>query len=151
MSRKKPAPDLIRGGHRSSEEDMRQRKNLAPHSLSLQDDVARNRTPARKDAARTLRGAGETLARGPHAGGARGGIRLGRGAGSPAQDARAAALALALRARRTELRCDEQCVEGAAREARSAFHAGAAGGGGRAGIGRWHTQMAAAPAFGARG
>jgi hypothetical protein len=28
MSRKKPAPDLIRGGHRFSEKDMRQRKKL---------------------------------------------------------------------------------------------------------------------------
>src|SRR5262245_41811095 len=28
MSRKKPAPDLIRGGNRFSEKDMRQRRNL---------------------------------------------------------------------------------------------------------------------------
>ena len=41
---------------------------------------------------------------------------------------------------------DDQRVEGAAGAARRALHAGAAGGRGRAGFGRWHAQVAAAAA-----
>ena len=59
-----------------------------------------------------------------------------------AQDAGAAALALALCARRAEFRCHGQRVEGVARAARSAFHAGAPRGGGRADFGRRYPQVA---------
>ena len=74
-----------------------------------------------------------------------------RRAGGAAEDARAADLALALRARRHRLRRDDQRVEGAARRARRAFHPGAARSRGRAGLGRRHAQMAAAAAGRAAG
>ena len=67
-----------------------------------------------------------------------------RRAGAAAPHAGAAALALALRARRARLRRDDDAVEGAARRACAAFHAGAAGGRRRAGLRRRHAQMAAA-------
>ena len=84
----------------------------------------------------------EALARRPVARRAGGRARHRRRAAGAAQDACAAALALALSARSHPLRPDEQRVEGAARDARCAFHHGAAGGRGRAGLGRWHPQMA---------
>src|ERR1700745_1579826 len=100
----------------------------------------------RKDAARALRAAGQALAGGVLARAPDAGARLDRRAGGGAQDARAADLALALRARRARLRRDDQRVEGAARAARAAFHARAPRGGGRAGLGRRDAQMAAAAA-----
>ena len=73
-----------------------------------------------------------------------------RRAGGAAQDARAADLALDLCARRDPLRPDDQRVEGPARHARRALHAGAARGRRRAGLGRRHAQMADAAAGRAR-
>ena len=67
-------------------------------------------------------------------------------AGKAAQDARAAALELDLRARRHALRRHDQRVEGVARGARGALHAGAPRGRRRAGVGRRHAQVAAAAA-----
>src|SRR6266511_4707296 len=80
-------------------------------------DRARPRGLRREGAARALRAAGEALARGAVAGGAGGRARRHWRAGGAAQDARAAALALALRARSEKLRSDDQRVEGAARPA----------------------------------
>ena len=78
----------------------------------------------REGPARAIRAAGAAVARRHVARGARHGARRDRGAAGPAQDARAAALALALRPRRDELRRDDQRVEGAARRPRARLHPG---------------------------
>src|SRR6516225_11134348 len=83
----------------------------------------------RKGAARALCAAGQALVGGILAGATDGGVRLDRRAGGPAQDARAADLALALRARRARLRRDDERVEGPAGGTRAAFHARAPRGG----------------------
>ena len=72
--------------------------------------------------------------------------RPGRRAGEPAQDARAAALALDVCARRALVRRDDQRLEGAAQRAGKAFHRRPAGGRRRAGLRGRHAQMAAAAA-----
>src|SRR5262250_3075212 len=77
----------------------------------------------RKDAARALCAPGQALAGGPLARATDRGARRDRRAGGPAQDARAADLALALRARRAALRRDDERIEGAAGAVRAAFHA----------------------------
>src|SRR5262252_3662065 len=98
-------------------------RTAANHPALL--DAARRgvRGLRRKDAARALCAAGQALAGGALAGATDAGARVHRRAGGTAQDARAAALALALRPRRARLRRDDQRVEGPARGARAAFHA----------------------------
>src|SRR5262245_40211969 len=106
---------------------------------------------ARKDAPRALCRAGKAVADRPVAGGLRRGACRHRRSARAGEDARAAALALDLPARRARIRPDDQRVEGVARQPGAAFHAGAARGGGRAGVGRRHAQVAAAAALRASG
>ena len=108
------------------------------------------RRPAREGAARALRGAVEPSLVGL----SRAQLAEALGAvGVPAAQRRMRVQQLWhwLYVRGAALRSDDQRVEGAARDARRPFHAGPARGGGRAGLGRRHAQMAAAPARRAAG
>ena len=100
----------------------------------------------REDAARALRGARQAVADRALARRTRRCARHAWRAGGPAQDARAAALALDLFPRADLVCRHEQRVEGTTRRTRRQIHACSSRGRGRAGLGRRHAQMAAAAA-----